>query len=260
MSSVLITGASRGIGRALAVELAGRGHHVIATARRVGDLDDLPVAQRLPLDVTDQASVDRAIAQAGAVEVLVANAGVTYSSSVEKMPIADLESVFSLNVGGALRVVQAVLPGMRARRSGRIVLLSSLLGRVAIPMRVGYAASKWATEALGETLALEAASYSIKVTLIEPGAVDTDGPKLAKSTVTPDDPYAASLESLRALRSVPLPADEVATAMADAIEDPAAPLRVPVGQTTREIIDGHDRAPRDRPFDVGRFAAAAAGE
>jgi NADP-dependent 3-hydroxy acid dehydrogenase YdfG len=258
MSSVLITGSSQGIGRALALELHRRGHHVIATARNPADLDDLPVAAKLPLDVTDQASVDAAIAAAGDVDVLVANAGVTYTSSVELMPIEDLEWIFSLNVGGALRVTQAVLPAMRARHAGRVVLVSSLLGRIAVPMRAGYASSKWAIEALGETLALEAASYDIKVTLVEPGAVDTLGPHGAKSTLTDDDPYLASLESVQALRSVPLSAEEVAAAIADAIEDPAAPLRVPIGESTRRTIAGYDDAPRDRPFDVGKFAAAAA--
>lgn len=257
MTSVLITGASRGIGRALAVELAHRGHEVTATARTRSDLDGLPVAATLQLDVTDQASVDAAIAQAGAVDVLVANAGIAYSSSVEAMPVDDLEQVFSLNVGGALRVTQALLPGMRERQDGRIVLLSSLLGRIVVPMRVGYAASKWALEALGETLAIEVAPYNIKVTLVEPGAVDTDGARMAKSTITDGDPYRAAIESLNSLRSVPLSTEEVAAAIADTIEDPAPPLRVPIGEGARRVIDAHDSAPRHCPFNVAELVVGA---
>jgi NADP-dependent 3-hydroxy acid dehydrogenase YdfG len=257
MTSILITGASRGIGRALAVELTSRGHHVIATARNVADLNELPVAKRLQLDVLDQSTVDTAVAQAGNIDVLVANAGVAYTSSVEAMPVEDLQSLFALNVGGALRVTQALLPAMRERRSGHIVLASSLLGRIAVPMRIGYASTKWALEAVGETLAMEVAPYNIKVTLVEPGAVATDGASTAKSTITDDDPYAAAIESLNSLRAVPLPTEYVAKAIADTIEDPAPPLRVPIGEAAKAVIDAHDRAPRDIPFDVTRLVRTA---
>jgi len=259
MASVLITGASRGIGRALAVELSTRSHDVIATARNSSDLDDLPAVQRVQLDVTDQASVDAAIAAAGQVDVLVANAGVTYTSSVEALPVEDLESVFALNVGGTLRVTKAVLPGMRERRHGRIVLVSSLLGRIAVPMRAAYASTKWALEALGETLAMEVSPYDITVTIVEPGAVDTDGPANAKSTIIDNDPYLAAIESLKSLRSIPLPAGEVAQAIADVIEEPHPPLRVPIGAGTRAVIEAHDRAPRDVPFNVTELAPDAKG-
>lgn len=256
MSSVLITGASRGIGRATAIELAARGHEVIATARNTSDLDGLDVAKRLQLDVTDQASVDAAIAQAGHIDVLVANAGVAYSSSVEAIPVDDLEWVFALNVGGALRVTQALLPAMRQRQSGRIIYMSSLLGRIAVPMRIGYSASKWALEAIGETLALETAPFNIKVSLIEPGAVATEGPGAAKSTITDDDPYLASLESLKSARAVPMPAEDVAKAVADTIEHPAPPLRVPVGDGTVKAFAAHSRHPREVPFNLGEALAA----
>ena len=124
MSSVLITGASKGIGRAIAIELAGRGHRVVATARRPETLADLPVDQRLQLDVTDQDSVDRAIKEAGEIDVLVSNAGATVRAPLETVPLTEVEKLFQLNTFGALRVVQGVLPAMRERGSGRLVFVS----------------------------------------------------------------------------------------------------------------------------------------
>jgi NAD(P)-dependent dehydrogenase (short-subunit alcohol dehydrogenase family) len=102
MSSVLITGANRGIGRATAIELAGRGYRVIATARRPETLDDLPVDQRLRLDVTDQASVDQAIQDAGEIDVLVSNAGVTVRAPLESVPLSEVERLIQINTLGGL--------------------------------------------------------------------------------------------------------------------------------------------------------------
>ncbi|EWM18548.1 SDR family NAD(P)-dependent oxidoreductase [Kutzneria sp. 744] len=116
MSSVLITGASKGIGRAIAVELAGRGHRVVATARQPETLADLDVDQRLRLDVTDQDSVDRAVEAAGSIDVLVSNAGATLRAPLESVPLSEVEKLFQLNTFGALRVAQAVLPAMRRVR------------------------------------------------------------------------------------------------------------------------------------------------
>jgi NADP-dependent 3-hydroxy acid dehydrogenase YdfG len=137
MSSVLITGASKGIGRAVAVELAGGGHQVVATARRPEALADLPVDQRLRLDVTDQDNVDRAIAEAGEIDVLVSNAGATVRAPLESVPLAEVERLYQLNTLGALRVAQAVLPPMRKRGSGRLVFVSSTQGRLVLLRRQG---------------------------------------------------------------------------------------------------------------------------
>jgi len=117
MPSVLITGASKGIGRATAAEFASRGYRVIATARDPRTLEDLDVAQRLRLDVTDQATVDEAIAAAGQVDVLVSNAGVIFLAAVEASPVTEIERLFAQNTAGAMRVAQAVLPQMRERRT-----------------------------------------------------------------------------------------------------------------------------------------------
>ena len=259
MSTVLITGASQGIGRATAVELARRGHQVIATARNLRDLDDLAVARRLQLDVVDQASVDAAIAAAGEVDTLISNAGMTYRASMESLPPEELERVFSVNTAGALRVTQALLPAMRERRAGHIIYISSLVGRVAVPMRGAYAASKWALEAIGETLASETAAFDIKVTLIEPGSADTVGatnPPVAGPPLE-EDPYAPALQALTALRSKPLTPEEIAATIADAVDDPDGPFRIPVGESTRALLDAQHATPWNQRFDIAAAAKAS---
>src|ERR1700753_982748 len=133
MSSILITGASKGIGRAAAVELAKRGHRVIATARDPRALDGVAVDQRLRLDVTDQASVDAAVAAAGEVDTLVSNAGVIFRAAGEASPVDEIERLYRQNTAGAIRVTQALLPQMRERKQGRLVFVSSVGGRTVLP-------------------------------------------------------------------------------------------------------------------------------
>jgi NADP-dependent 3-hydroxy acid dehydrogenase YdfG len=260
MSSILITGASQGIGRATAAELARRGHRVIATARNVDDLAGLEVAERLRLDVTDQASIDAAIAAAGQVDTLISYAGVAFRASVESLPPADLERIFAVNTSGALRVTQAVLPAMRERRSGHIVYVSSMLGRFALPMRAGYAASKWALEAIAEALAAEAAPFDIDVTVVEPGAVDTLGATASPSAGPPldQDPYAPALAALTTLRSAPMTAEEVGLAVADAVENPGGPFRVPVGAAAQALLEAERKTPISDRFDIAAAAKANA--
>jgi len=248
MPSVLVTGASRGIGRAIVIELADRGHRVIATARNVENLSDLDVDQALPLDVTDQASVDAAIALAGEVDVLVSNAGETWRSPVESVPLTEVERLFRLNTLGALRVTQAVVPSMRRRRSGRLVYVSSIVGRVPVPMLSAYAASKWALEAIAETLAIEVAGFGIAVSILEPGAVATTSSATAAPAVADDDPYRELLRSLAALRERPIPAGDVARAVADAVIEPNPRLRIPVGESARAVIARRDALPYDQLF------------
>jgi NAD(P)-dependent dehydrogenase (short-subunit alcohol dehydrogenase family) len=248
MSSVLITGASRGIGRAVAVELANRGHRVIATARQPETLADLPVDQRLRLDVTDQDSVDRAIETAGQIDVLVSNAGATVRAPLEGVPLAEVEKLFQLNTFGALRVAQAVLPAMRERKSGRLVFVSSIQGRLVLPVIAPYGASKWALEALAEGIALEAGHFGVKVSIVQPGAVATDGAAGAPSFFTDYNPYLPLYRQLGALRGEVVTAEEVAAAVADTIEHPDPPLRLPVGAPAERALKARKQAPDDQPF------------
>ncbi|WP_198166920.1 SDR family oxidoreductase [Microbispora sp. ATCC PTA-5024] len=245
---MLITGASKGIGRAVAVELSARGHRVIATARRPETLADLPVDRRLRLDVTDQDSVDQAIRDAGDIDVVVSNAGETVRAPLESVPLAEVERLFQLNTLGALRVAQGVLPAMRERGAGRLVFISSIQGRLVLPMIGPYGASKWALEALAETLAIETRRFGIKVSVVQPGAVSSGGAERAKVFLKVDDPYTPLYEALAVLRGESVTPEEVAAAVADTIEQPDPPLRVPVGAPANRVLRARKEAPENEPF------------
>jgi short-subunit dehydrogenase len=249
MSRLLITGASQGVGRATAKELIARGHEVVATARDASTLEDLGAAAALALDVLDQASVDDAIAGAGQLDGLVLNAGQTLRGAVETTPLSEYERMFQLNTIGALRVTQAVLPGLRERGAGRIVFVSSIVGRLVLPFGSAYAASKWALEAIAEGLALETAKFGIHVSLLEPGRISTAGPQNATTYLSDSGPYAQpSAAPGGAPAADVITAEEVASAIADALEAEDPLLRIPVGAAATLGLADRRAAPDDRPF------------
>jgi NAD(P)-dependent dehydrogenase (short-subunit alcohol dehydrogenase family) len=177
----IVTGANSGIGRATAVHLAGQGHTVYGTVRsrsKAAKLqamcDDAGVAVRLTeVDVADDDSVRDGVAsilaEAGRIDVLVNNAGVGGNAVTEECPVSLYADVMNVNLYGAVRCIQEVLPQMRARRSGTIVNISSVVGRVAAIGQQPYFASKWALEGMTEGLAQEVAPHGIRVALVEPG-------------------------------------------------------------------------------------------
>ena len=181
-STVLVTGASSGIGHATAALLADRGHRVYAAARNQAVLDRLAENHHLAalhLDVTDPQSIvsardriDTETAGQGP-DVVINAAGTAILGPVEAIPDALLRSHFDTNVFGTLAVIRVFLPTMRARRAGRIVNISSVLGRFALPGTGVYAAGKYALEALSDALRVELAPFGISVTLVEPGIVNT---------------------------------------------------------------------------------------
>jgi NAD(P)-dependent dehydrogenase (short-subunit alcohol dehydrogenase family) len=249
MARILITGASRGIGRGAAVELAGRGHEVIATARDVSALDEVPAAVRLSLDVTDQASVDAAIARAGRVDVLVSNAGMTVRAPLETIPLEAVREIIELNTLGALRVAQAVLPGMRAQGSGQLIFLSSIQGRLVLPLIGAYAVSKWALEALAETLAVEAGHFGVFVHVLQPGAVASGGAERARVYLDEANPYRPLLDKIGVFRAAPIPVEDVADAIAETVDQGAkAAFRIPVGDAAKTVLAARKAAPEDAPF------------
>ena len=182
--TVLVTGASSGIGRAAALEFARRGHQVFGAARREDALAGLtarmPNIRAVSVDVTDTDSVRRAWAKIEAstggagVDVLVNNAGFALAGPVEIIADADVQRQFATNVFGLLTMTRTVLPAMRARGSGRVINISSLVGRVTFGGMGVYGATKYAVEALSDALRQEVAGFGIKVVIIEPGFVATN--------------------------------------------------------------------------------------
>jgi NADP-dependent 3-hydroxy acid dehydrogenase YdfG len=248
MSSILITGASQGIGRATALELASRGHRVIGTARDPDSLADLPIAERLRLDVTDQASIDAAIAAAGRIDVVINNAGETMRAPLETVPVSEVARLFDLNTLGALRVVQAALPGMRERGSGHLVFLSSIQGRMVLPIIGPYGMSKWAVEAMAEVLAIETGHFGVRVSIVQPGVVATSGGAKAKVYRTDDDPYGPLFDELVKTRGEVVTPEEVATVVADTIEQENPPLRVTAGAAAAKVLAARKASPDDEIF------------
>jgi NAD(P)-dependent dehydrogenase (short-subunit alcohol dehydrogenase family) len=251
MSSVLITGANRGIGRAMSIEFARRGHRVVATARDPRTLADLDVSERLALDVTDDASVTAAVAAAGDIDIVVANAGVIFYAAVEATPLAELQRLLNLNTIGAIRVAQAVLPQLRARGDGKLMFMSSVMGRVVQPPKAAYAATKWALEALVEALAIEVAPFGVQAALLEPGAVSSGALDNVTTYTLPDDPYTAILRR-GGPRAGMITPEQVAAEVVDAAEKPQLPLRIAIGDAARALLTARHAAPDDVPFFAAR--------
>jgi NADP-dependent 3-hydroxy acid dehydrogenase YdfG len=241
---VLITGCSRGIGRAAAELLTGAGHEVVATSQRVSDLDGVQAALRLPLDVTDTESVNSAVAAAGPLDAVVNNAGVGVRGPVETITPAVLRRAYEVNVLGTLRVCQAVLPQMRARRHGRIVAMSSVAGRRSMPLVGHYAATKHAVEAMCEALRYEVAPWDIKVSLIEPAGVRTEfSQHRVNSDAAPEviDAYDAVVSAVernaRAASDGAVTAEVIAAAVRDVLEMVDPPLRLAPTEQARSMIE-----------------------
>lgn len=196
--TTLITGCSTGIGHATARRFLAGGHRVIATMRNPTRGNDLAAAgaEVVALDVTDSAAIDRVIADVEPVDVLVNNAGVGHYGAIETMPETVLRATFEANVFAAVAMIRAVLPGMRQHGRGAIVNVSSVMGRLPIPVSGAYAASKAAIEAISEALVLEVADFGIRVAVVAPGFIRSQIAISGRpnSQLRPDSPY-ASLES-----------------------------------------------------------------
>lgn len=207
--AVLITGCSSGIGRAAAIAVHEAGLNVYASARRVESLEDLADRgiRTLALDVTEDDSMAGAVgaveAEAGAVGVLVNNAGYGLYGPVEQQPMAEVRRQFETNLFGPARLIQLALPGMRRAGRGRIVNVSSMGGRITLPGGAYYHASKHALEALSDALRMEVAQFGIDVVLIEPGPVNTPWNDVAAASLSTaeaaaDDPYAVYKRAVEA--------------------------------------------------------------
>lgn len=248
----VVTGANSGIGRAVAIHLATQDHTVYGTVRSVdkaAKLDAMAAdagveVNLVELDVADDASVLRGLTQvldeAGRVDVLVNNAGVGGNGVVEESTIKSYAEAMNVNLYGALRCLKVVLPGMRARRRGTVVNITSVVGRFAAPAQAPYVASKWALEGASEQLAHELAPFGIRVAIIEPGV--TKSAIFAKNTDSTDEgsDYVPHLRRMFQFYTAGLTNAtdpfEVAIVVHHAITTDAPVLRYPVSWGGPEIL------------------------
>lgn len=245
-----ITGCSTGLGRALATAVLERGLRAVVTARDPERVADLVAAHpgralAVALDVTDQQQITAAVAEAqrefGQIDVLVNNAGYGYLAAAEEGEDAEIRALFEANVFGLMALTRAVLPGMRARRSGHIVSVSSLGGLAAFGATGYYHATKFAVEGFSESLAAEVGPLGIGVTIVEPAAFRTNwsGPSMRESAVRIDD-YADTAGARRASTLATYgkqPGDpaRAATAVIDAVTSAEPPLRLLLGRAAYDI-------------------------
>jgi len=202
---VLITGASAGIGRSTAEMLLKKGYTVYAGARRLEKLKELePLgAKVLPLDVTDEVSLKNAVETVvraeGRLDILINNAGYGAHGAIEDVPMAQGRRQFEVNVFGLARLTQLVLPIMRAQNSGKIINISSIAGKITMPLGGWYHATKHAVEAYSDALRLEVNRFGIKVILIEPGPIKTEWDSVALANLSKhsgSSPYAPMADKL----------------------------------------------------------------
>jgi NAD(P)-dependent dehydrogenase (short-subunit alcohol dehydrogenase family) len=261
MARVLITGTSSGIGLATAVAFARAGHKVYATMRNptgAPELGQRARSEELPItvgamdvdsDESVNAGIGRIVNDGGAIDVLVNNAGIERSGSVEELALAEFRAVMETNYFGALRCIKAVIPAMRARRSGCIINIASIAGRIACSPLAPYTASKFALEALSESLAQEMKPFNVRVAIVEPGIIDTP---MARRIESPSNPsrypqqrrfgamFAASLAN-------PASPAVVATKVVDIADSGTWQLRHPVGPDAEGFL-GWRRAMGDEEW------------
>ncbi len=248
----LITGVSSGLGRAFAEGALQAGHRVIGTVRRPGDAEAFAAlapgrAHPLVLDVTDFAAIPAAVAdaerQAGAVDVLVNNAGYGHEGVLEESSMDDLQRQFAANVFGPVAMAKAVLPGMRERRRGHIVNVTSMGGFITMPGISFYCGSKFALEGISEALGKELASFGIRVTALAPGQFRTDwaGRSMDRTPRSIAD-YDAVMDPLRAARQAKSgnqPGDpaKAAQALLALVESENPPVRLFLGDDALGLVE-----------------------
>ncbi len=263
-TTVLISGASRGLGLATARELAARGYRVFAGVRAKGVLPNGTGAMEVLLDVTSQSSVERAVREvhrdAGGIDVLINNAGLHAFGAIETADEACFRELLEVNLLGAWRLTREVLPGMRARGGGHLLMISSLSGKIGLPGDGQYTASKFALEGMTESLALEVQRFGIRVTLLDPGPYDTDMLHIEASPpamrTSGADAYAPMHNALLSRPRRGEPAENAARVIAGVVADPPSDLRVPVGPLAERIFEDLGIDPGERGK---RVALAATG-
>lgn len=257
MKIAVVTGTSTGIGLATSLHLARHGYRVFAGMRNLARAAPLQAAAEaglpvevIALDVTDGVSVAEAfaaVAAQGPVEVLVNNAGISGATPLELTPEGEHRAMFDTNYFGAIRCIQAVLPGMRERRRGAIVNVTSVAGVVAMPNQIAYSASKWALECAGEALAHEVWRFGVRVVNVAPGVVKTSIFENSAGATRYDkaSPYQPLMRRNGKFYAAgfrdPTPPEAVARCILEAITAPEYRLRWQVGQDAVGFVTGRAR-------------------
>ena len=264
MSAVLVTGSSTGIGLATAVHFARLGHDVYAGVRNPAAATELARAiaadelsiRTVTLDVDDAASVTRAVQEVGRVDVLVNNAGIGGGGPIADVPVEWAKTLFETNYFGAIRMVQAVLPGMCERRSGAIVNVSSIAGVVSVAGHGHYSAVKHALEAASEALAQEVIRFGIRVAIVEPGVVVTPIFTKAKRFADPASPFSVHTRRLllfyQMQMKMPSQPEDVARAIHEAVTTETPKLRYLVGEDAKRLAAGRARLTDEEYVETGR--------
>lgn len=241
---VLVTGASSGIGRAIATAFAAAGHTVVGTSRHAAAAESRPGVTMIDLDVTSPKSVEGAVTDLltrhGRIDVLVNNAGTGAVGAAEESTLDQDQRLFDLNVFGIMRMTKAVLPHMRSQGSGRVVTVSSVLGLVPAPFMASYSATKHAIEGWSESVDHETRQYGVRLVLVEPSWTDT---RFEAHSLRPDNPLDNYAEQrltaegvvTTAVRSGDRP-DVVAAAVLTAATAPRPALRYTAGAAGRVAV------------------------
>jgi NAD(P)-dependent dehydrogenase (short-subunit alcohol dehydrogenase family) len=263
-SVALVTGGSSGIGEATAIKLREAGYTVYAAARRVQRMEHLTESGVRPLamDVTDdqsmQTAVKQILADTGRIDVLVNNAGYGSYGALEDVPLSEARAQFEVNVFGAARLTQLVLPHMRQQRSGTIVNITSMGGKIYTPLGTWYHATKFALEAISDCLRMELKPFGIDVVVIEPGGIKTEWAGIAADkvrTVSGTGPYApqgnavADSLSSESTQRRSSPPTLIAATIAKAVTARRPKTRYAVGYGAKPMIFLHALLP-NRTFDA----------
>lgn len=246
MKTVLITGCSSGYGHETARHFHAQGWDVVATMRRPR-ADVLPTSDRmrvLPLDVTKAESIVAVIDRAGPIDVLVNNAGIGHIGALEAVPMAMARKIFETNTFGVMAMTQAVIPQMRARRSGVIVNVTSSVVLAPMPLVSVYAASKWAIEGFTESLAHELGAFDVRAKLVQPGygpstrfSENTDV-RIEDAIPAPYQAFAQPILAAFAEPNLVTSATDVAESVWRAANDRTARLRFPAGPDAAQLAQG----------------------
>ena len=245
---ILITGASSGFGKETAAQLIKQGYIVYPAARRLHEMADLealggrPMAMDVTIDASVESGIARIIEEQGRIDVVINNAGYGFYSLVETADMAEAERVFNVNVFGTARVAKMALPHMRKARSGRIINIASVVGKVSGPMFGWYAGSKHAVEALSDAMRAENVGFGIDVAIVEPGGFKTEFEEVAMDnlSIPEDQELAENVENfkkgfLKYYASCPGPKKVVDTLL-NIVSNGTVKTRYPVGDAWMPML------------------------